>query len=72
MAGPGHRIFLVSMAAVGVTWLLGAALNEYVGMLSWVGAAYLLWMAWHMLRSSGLDLDHDPAAPPSVRGCWST
>ena len=30
------------MAAVGVTWLLGAALNEYVGMLSWVGAAYLL------------------------------
>ena len=55
--------FLDAMGAVALTWLLGAALNQYVGMLSWVGAAYLLWMAWHMLRSSGLDLDHDPAAP---------
>ena len=55
--------FLDAMGAAALTWLLGAAMNEYVGMLSWVGAAYLLWMAWHMLRSSGLDLDHDPAAP---------
>lgn len=51
------------MGAVVLTWLLGAALNEYVGMLAWVGAAYLLWMAWHMVRSSGTDPDHDPAAP---------
>lgn len=55
--------FLDSMGAVVLAWLLGAALNEYVGMLSWVGAAYLLWMAWHMARSSGLDPDQDPAAP---------
>jgi cysteine/O-acetylserine efflux protein len=55
--------FLDSMGAVALTWLLGAALSEYVGMLVWVGAAYLLWMAWHMLRSSGADPDHDPAAP---------
>ena len=55
--------FLDSMGAVALTWLLGAALSEYVGMLSWVGAAYLLWMAWHMLRSGGADPDHDPAAP---------
>ena len=55
--------FLDSMGAVVLTWLLGAALNEYVGMLAWVGAAYLLWMAWHMVRSSGTDPDHDPAAP---------
>ena len=32
--GLATGFFLVSMAAVGVTWLLGAALNEYVGMLS--------------------------------------
>ena len=55
--------FLDSMVAVALTWLLGAALSEYVGMLSWVGAAYLLWMAWHMLRSSGADVRNDPAAP---------
>ena len=56
------------MGAVALTWLLGAALNQYVGMLSWVGAAYLLWMAWHMLRSSGVDPDRDPAAPSFRNG----
>ena len=60
--------FLISMAAVAVTWLLGAALNEYVGMLSWVGAAYLLWLAWHMLRSSGEAAAEDPAAPSFRNG----
>ena len=55
--------FLVSMASVLATWLLGAAMSRYVGMLSWVGAAYILWMAWHMLRSSGAQADQDPAAP---------
>lgn len=59
--------FLDAMGAVALTWLLGTALSQYVGMLSWVGAAYLLWMAWHMLRSSGAGIDNDPAAP-SVRG----
>lgn len=44
--------FLVSMAAVAATFLLGTLLNQYVGALSWVGAAYLLWMAWHTLRAS--------------------
>ena len=55
--------FLVSMASVLATWLLGAAMSQYVGVLSWVGAAYILWMAWHMLRSSGVQADQDPAAP---------
>ena len=55
--------FLDAMGAVVLTWLLGAALDEHVGMLAWVGAAYLLWMAWHMARSRGTGLDHDPAAP---------
>lgn len=55
--------FLDAMGAVVLTWLLGAALNQYVGALSWVGAAYLLWMAWHMARSRGVDSDRDPAVP---------
>ena len=54
---------IVSLTCVGVTWVLGAALNQYVGMLSWVGAAYILWLAFHMLRSAGLQIDNDPAAP---------
>lgn len=53
----------VSLASVVITWLLGAALSEYVGLLSWVGAAYILWMAWHTLRSSGIRTDNDPAKP---------
>ena len=60
--------FLDAMGAVAVTWLLGAALDQYVGALSWVGAAYLLWMAWDMVRSSGADADHDPASPTFLNG----
>ena len=60
--------FLDSMGAVAVTWLLGATLDRYVGALSWIGAAYLLWMAWHMLRPGGADPDRDPAAPTFVTG----
>lgn len=60
--------FLDSMGAVAVTWLLGAALDRYVGALSWIGAAYLLWMAWHMLRPGGADPDRDPAAPTFLTG----
>lgn len=55
--------FIVSMVSVAVTYLLGTVLNQYVGVLSWIGAAYILWMAWHMLRSSGAAAEHDPAAP---------
>lgn len=55
---------MVSMGAVLVTCVLGTVLNDYVGYLSWVGAAYLGWMAWHMLRSAGTPLaDTDPAYP---------
>ena len=32
-------------------------------MLSWIGAAYILWMAWHMLRSAGVSASDDPARP---------
>lgn len=54
--------FIVSMVSVAVTYLLGAVLDRYVGVLSWVGAAYILWMAWHMLRPAKSG-GRDPAAP---------
>ena len=50
---------IVSLASVLITWLVGTALSRYVGMLSWVGAAYILWMAWHMLRSSGVQAEEE-------------
>ena len=50
------------MVSVAVTYLLGAVLDRYVGVLSWVGAAYILWMAWHMLRPAKSG-GRDPAAP---------
>lgn len=55
--------FLVSMASVLVTWLLGSALKDYVGYLSWIGAAYILWLAYHILRSAGIESEDDPAYP---------
>ena len=54
---------IVSLLSVLCAWPLGTALNQYVGMLAWVGAGYILWLAWHMLRSSGVQADKDPAYP---------
>ena len=55
--------FCISMLSGVTTWLLGTALSDYVGMLAWVGAAYMLWLAWHMLRSSEVQAEDDPAYP---------
>lgn len=60
--------FLVSMASVLVTYFLGTVLNDYVRIFSWIGAAYILWMAWHMLRSAGLTVDEGIDAPTFRRG----
>lgn len=59
---------VVSMASVLVTWVLGTALSQYVGYLSWIGAAYILWLAWHTLHSSGVQADSDPARPSFKNG----
>ena len=59
--------FLVSMTSVLATYFLGAVLNQYTGFLSWVGAAYLLWMAFNTLRSSSGPEGQAPEAP----GFWS-
>ena len=60
--------FRVSMAAVLATWLMGTLLNQYVGALSWVGAAYLLWMAWHTLRASSGPEGQVSSAPGFLSG----
>ena len=59
--------FLVSMGAVAVTYCLGTLLSGFVGWLAWVGAAYLLWMAWHMLRAAGVTAAESDPSYPSFR-----
>lgn len=58
----------ISLVSVLVSYLLGTVMNRYVGILSWIGAAYILWMAWHMLRSSGATAEQDPTAPSFRNG----
>ena len=59
---------IVSLASVLVTYLLGTVMDRYVGILSWFGAAYIIWMDFHMLKSSGVSAEDDPAAPTFLRG----
>ena len=57
-------------AALGVSALIAASATAFT-VLKWVGAAYLLWMGWGMLRSRGA-LDVEAFAPavgsPSAQG----
>lgn len=39
--------------AVLVCYFLGTVMGEYVRILSWVGACYIVWLALRILRSSG-------------------
>lgn len=56
--------FIVAMLSVLISYFLGSALHQYTALLTWVGAAYLLWLAWHTFRSSGLAPDEKEAAAP--------
>ena len=49
-------------------FFLGTVLNQYVGLLSWMGAAYMLWMAWHILRSAAGPESEAPDAPGFLSG----
>ncbi len=56
--------FLIdSLAAVALCRLLGGVLGSYVRYLSWIGAAYILWLAWHLLRSSGTPPEEEGRTP---------
>lgn len=44
--------FVVAMISVFVSYFVGAAAGDYVGYLSFMGAAYLVWLSVHMLREN--------------------
>jgi cysteine/O-acetylserine efflux protein len=50
---------IVAFASSLAVWFLGIVVNKYIYVLTWIGAAYILWLAWHILRSS--DVGHAQA-----------
>lgn len=61
--GLATGFFIDSMAAVLISRLLGDVLGPYVQYLSWIGAAYILYLAWHILRSAGTAPEEDTRRP---------
>ena len=59
---------LDSLLAVFINRLLGKLLGSAVSVLSWVGAAYILWMAWRILRSAGVEPENETQQPNFLTG----
>lgn len=48
----------LSLVSVFIAYFLGTALGTYVRVLSIAGAAYMLYLAWKVFRSSGVGADN--------------
>lgn len=57
-----------AMISVLIAYFLGTALNEYVKYLAFVGVAYLMWMAFHMLKTNYSTEQKDVKRPGFWRG----
>ncbi len=42
---------VVALFASAAVWVLGTAINDSVRTLTWIGAAYILWFAYHVLQN---------------------
>ena len=42
---------IIALCSSAAVWFLGTVLNRYLRVLTWIGAAYILWLAWHILHS---------------------
>lgn len=60
---------IVSLSSGLITFFLGNILGEAVGVLSWVGSAYLLYLAWHLISPllSTKKASREEATVPSTR-----
>lgn len=52
---------IVSVVSAFLNYFLGSALGAYVKWLSYIGAAYLIWLAIHTVRSTAAVADNDNA-----------
>ena len=52
--------WIVALASAVISYFLGNVLGTYVRYMSYVGAAYLLWLAWHIWKSTDTG-DADPS-----------
>ena len=43
---------IVSLVISILVWTIGSAFHQWLYVLTWIGAAYILWLAWHILRSN--------------------
>ena len=50
--------FTVSMISAVLTWLIGTAFSRYIRYFTFIGAAYILWLAFHILRDKGTDIQN--------------
>jgi cysteine/O-acetylserine efflux protein len=44
---------IVSLCSVFTTYFIGTVIGEYVSFLSYIGAVYILWLAWNIWKSGG-------------------
>lgn len=42
---------VVAFASSIAVWFLGEVMNRYLRVMAWIGAGYILWLAWHILHS---------------------
>lgn len=62
----------VLAATIGLGALIAASATAFM-VLKWIGAAYLIYIGWKMLRTpaptsaSGFDTAHSPAAQPTIK-----
>lgn len=60
--------FIVTTISVFIVYFLGASFTQYIKMLSFVGVAYMLYLAFRMLRMNYSTDQKDIKEPGFVRG----
>ena len=54
---------IISLCSVFATYFIGSIIGEYVTFLSYIGAVYILWLAWHIWKSG------DPSEAAARKRC---
>lgn len=60
---------IVALFSSVAVWFLGSVLNRYLRVLIWIGAGYILWLAWHIYRSNDAGDAEDADGAGNARHC---